>query len=64
MRPEEHRSGIGRRLVEAVFAPYPEVRQQVLLTDAVPGQRSFYESLGFVEARDHPAGRRAFVRLC
>ncbi|ASK65745.1 hypothetical protein CFK39_07735 [Brachybacterium avium] len=61
--PEAHRTGLGRRLVEAAFAPFGEVRQQVLLTDAEPGQRAFYESLGFVEAHDHEADLRSFVRL-
>lgn len=63
VRPEAQRSGLGARLVEAVLEPYAEVRQQVLLTDAEPQQRAFYESLGFVEAHDHEAGLRSFVRL-
>lgn len=63
VRPDAHRTGIGRSLVEAAFAPFAAVRQQVLLTDAEPGQRAFYESLGFVEAHDHDPGLRAFVRL-
>jgi len=63
VRPDAHRSGIGRRLVEAAFAPFARVRQHVLLTDAEPGQRSFYESLGFVEAHDHRAQLRSFVRF-
>lgn len=63
VRPDAHRSGIGRALVEAALAPFAAVRQQVLLTDAEPGQRAFYESLGFVEAHDHDPGLRAFVRL-
>ncbi|WP_370540778.1 GNAT family N-acetyltransferase [Brachybacterium sp. FME24] len=63
VRPDAHRAGIGRRLVEAAFAPFAEVRQHVLLTDAEPGQRAFYESLGFVEAHEHDAELRSFVRL-
>lgn len=63
VRPDVHRAGIGRRLVDAVFAPFAQVRQQVLLTDAEPGQRAFYESLGFVEAHDHEPELRSFVRL-
>ncbi|AXK46469.1 GNAT family N-acetyltransferase [Brachybacterium saurashtrense] len=63
VHPGAQGQGIGRRLVEEVFAPYEAVRQQVLLTDAEPGQRAFYEALGFVEAHDHDPGLRAFVRL-
>lgn len=63
VRPEVQGQGIGRRLVEEVLAPFDTVRQQVLLTDAEPGQRAFYEALGFVEAHDHDPGLRSFVRL-
>ena len=63
VRPGAQRRGIGRRLVEEVFAPFDTVRQQVLLTDAEPAQRAFYEALGFVEAHDHDPGLCSFVRL-
>lgn len=63
VRPEAERQGIGRRLVEAAFAPFADVRQKVLLTDAEPGQRAFYEALGFTEAHDHEPVLRSFVRL-
>lgn len=63
VRPDAHRTGIGRRLVEEVFASLDPVRQHVLLTDAEPGQRGFYEALGFTEAHDHQAGLRSFVRF-
>jgi len=40
------------------------VRQVVLLTDAEPGQRAYYESRGFVEAHDvRPEPLRSFVLL-
>ena len=64
VRPEEQGNGVGRRLVTEVLAPFETVRQQVLLTDDEPGQRAFYESLGFAEIRDlDPASLRAFVRF-
>ncbi|WP_380169329.1 GNAT family N-acetyltransferase [Jannaschia sp. R86511] len=64
VHPRARRSGVGRRLVEAVLAPYEHVRQKVLLTDDEPGQRAFYESLGYRETRDHGDGSiRAFVRF-
>ena len=62
--PDEQRNGIGRALVQAILDRYRTVRQKVLLTDDEPGQRAFYESLGFSETRDHPPGTlRAFVRF-
>lgn len=64
VHPQAQRSGLGRKLVEAAFAPYSEVRQHVLLTDDQPYQRAFYEDLGFVEIRDvDAAALRAFVRF-
>jgi len=51
-------------LVRAVLDRYPGVRQKVLLTDDEPGQRAFYESLGFTEIREYgPGSLRAFVRF-
>ena len=64
VRPELQREGVGRALVQAAMEPFAHVRQQVLLTDDEPRQRSFYESLGYAEIRDHGDGRlRAFVRF-
>ena len=64
VRPGRQRSGIGRTLVERVLERYGHVRRKVLLTDAEPGQRAFYESLGFTEAHDfEPSPLRAFVRF-
>jgi GNAT superfamily N-acetyltransferase len=64
VRPEEQRCGVGRALVQAVLDRYRTVRQKVLLTDDEPSQRAFYESLGYVEIRDHQqAALRAFVRF-
>lgn len=64
VHPEWQRSGIGAWLIREAFLPYDHVRQQVLLTDDDPIQRSFYESLGFHEIRDVPDQElRAFVRF-
>ncbi|MBO1755750.1 GNAT family N-acetyltransferase [Allobranchiibius sp. CTAmp26] len=64
VHPEAQRAGIGRRLVEAALRPYGSVRQKVLLTDDEPGQRAFYESLGYSETRDFgPGTLRAFVKF-
>lgn len=61
--PERQRQGVGRRLVQAVLDRYAHVRQKVLVTDDDPGQRAFYESLGYCEVREHANGSlRAFVR--
>lgn len=62
--PSHQRSGVGRALLDAVDERTAGIRQTVLLTDAEPGQRAFYEAAGFTEAHDvapHPL--RAFVRL-
>lgn len=64
VHPAEQRRGIGRALVRAVLDRYRMVRQKVLLTDDEPGQRAFYESLGYAEIRDYGAGTlRCFVRF-
>ncbi|MCM3660460.1 GNAT family N-acetyltransferase [Georgenia satyanarayanai] len=64
VHPDAQRAGVGRALVLAALEPYGSVRQKVLLTDDEPGQRAFYESLGYEETRDHGAGSlRAFVRF-
>lgn len=62
--PEEQGNGVGTRLVTEALGPFAAVRQKVLLTDDEPGQRAFYESLGFAEIRDLDDGSlRAFVKL-
>jgi GNAT superfamily N-acetyltransferase len=62
--PFERRRGIGRQLVATVLDRYHHVKQKVLLTDDEPGQRLFYESLGYTEIRDvEGAALRAFVRF-
>ena len=62
--PSAQRRGVGRALIGAVRRRYVHVRQLVLLTDDEPGQRAFYESLGFQEIRDFGTGSlRAFVQF-
>lgn len=64
VHPTEQRRGIGRALVRAVLDRYRTVGQKVLLTDDEPGQRAFYESLGYAEIRDYgPGTLRCFVRF-
>jgi len=64
VRPEHQRGGVGGALLDAVLDRYSRVRQTVLLTDAEPGQRAFYESRGFTEVHDvAPAPLRSFVLL-
>ncbi|TFH99929.1 N-acetyltransferase [Micrococcus flavus] len=61
--PAHQRRGIASELLRRVFAPYVHVRQHVLITDAEPGQRAFYEAAGFCEIRDGRSPGRAFVRF-
>lgn len=64
VEPSAHRLGIGGALLDAVLRRYEGIRQTVLLTDAEPGQRAFYESRGFVEVHDvEPQPLRSFVLL-
>jgi GNAT superfamily N-acetyltransferase len=64
VHPGWQRRGVGRRLVQDVLSHYSHVRQRVLTTDAEPGQRAFYTSLGFTELRDVGGeGLRGFVLL-
>jgi GNAT superfamily N-acetyltransferase len=64
VHPDAQRSGVGASLMTAVGQRYAHVRQHVLLTDDEPGQRAFYENVGFAETRDFGDGSlRAFVRF-
>lgn len=63
VRPSAQRTGLGRALVQTLLTAYEDVRQQVLITDTEPGQRAFYESLGFTEAHEMQPGIRAFLRF-
>jgi GNAT superfamily N-acetyltransferase len=62
--PDAQRAGVGSRLAGELLRRYATVRQKVLLTDDEPGQRAFYESLGYTEIRDFSQAQlRAFVRF-
>jgi GNAT superfamily N-acetyltransferase len=64
VHPDSQRCGVGAALMRAVAERYPQVRQHVLLTDDEPGQRAFYESLGYAEISRFGDGTlRAFVRV-
>ena len=64
VRPTFQGTGIGRALVEHVSARYQHVRQTVLVTDNEPGQRAFYEALGFTEGSNFtPEPVRVFAQF-
>lgn len=52
VHPAVQGSGAGRAMLEAIQSRYGHVRQTVLITDNDPGQRGFYEALGFTEGLD------------
>jgi GNAT superfamily N-acetyltransferase len=62
--PQEQRTGVGSLLAREILRRYAGVRQKVLITDDEPGQRAFYQALGYTEIRDFSqAPLRAFVRF-
>ncbi|MGO4805241.1 GNAT family N-acetyltransferase [Arthrobacter sp. 2MCAF15] len=64
VHPAFQGAGIGRALVEKVAARYQHVRQTVLITDNEPGQRAFYEAMGFTEGSDFtPEPVRVFAQF-
>lgn len=64
VRPTLQGTNIGRALVEQVSARYQHVRQTVLITDNDPGQRAFYEAMGFTEGSDFtPEPVRVFAQF-
>lgn len=64
VRPSAQRSGIGRALFDAVLQKFQHVRQLVLITDDMPQQRAFYESMGLTEGAEFEHGViRVFARF-
>ena len=64
VRPAFQGAGIGRALIEQVAARYQHVRQTVLITDNEPGQRAFFEALGFTEGSNFtPEPLRVFAQF-
>ncbi len=64
VRPSAQRSGIGRALFDAVLQKFQHVRQLVLITDDLPQQRAFYESMGLTEGAEFAHGTiRVFARF-
>lgn len=64
VHPLAQRRGLGGRLIALALEQMRHIRQVVLLTDAEPRQRAFYESAGLTEVRDLAGeGLRAFVRI-
>ncbi|MBT2503518.1 GNAT family N-acetyltransferase [Curtobacterium sp. ISL-83] len=62
--PAVQRTGVGGALLDEVLRRTADIRQVVLLTDAEPAQRAFYESRGFTETHDvAPQPLRSFVRI-
>ncbi|MEK0154166.1 GNAT family N-acetyltransferase [Arthrobacter oryzae] len=62
VNPAFQGSGAGRSMLEAIQSRYGHVRQTVLVTDNEPGQRAFYEALGFTEGSDYkPEPLRMFA---
>ncbi len=64
VRPDRHRQGIGRVLVQACIDRFTHTRQKVLLTDDRPEQAAFYHALGYHNLRDFgPPTVNAFVQF-
>lgn len=60
IEPAYQRKGIGRALLRAMIARYPDVYQIQLLTDDTEKTTAFYRANGFTDAAE--LGCRAFIR--
>ena len=62
--PPHSAAVIGRALFDAVLQKFQHVRQLVLITDDMPQQRAFYESMGLTEGAEFEHGViRVFARF-
>lgn len=59
VKPDFHRQGIGTELLQRTLNKYPDVNQNLLLTDRTKKNLSFYKRQGFTAADDLKAA--AFV---
>lgn len=50
--PEWQHQGVGRSLLQNCLDRFAHVRQKVLLTDDLPAQHRFYESMGYTNTRE------------
>jgi len=51
VQPDWQHQGVGRALLANCLERFSHVRQKVLLTDDLPAQHRFYESLGYHDTR-------------
>ena len=64
VQPAFQKEGVGRALLTHVLQRYQHVRQTVLITDDEPGQRAFYEAMGFTEGSNFsPEPIRVFAQF-
>lgn len=64
VRPDWQHQGIGKQLLASCLQRFAHVRQKVLLTDDLPAQHRFYESMGYSDTGQiASANLHAFVRM-
>lgn len=52
VRPDWQHRGIGRQLLSNCLQRFDHVRQKVVLTDDLPAQHRFYESMGYTNSQN------------
>lgn len=50
VKPEFHRMGYGKKLIDCVFEQYPDCREMLVGTGDVPSSLGFYHACGFTES--------------
>lgn len=64
VRPDWQHRGVGRALLGNCLDRFDHVRQKVLLTDDLPTQHRFYESMGYADTqRINNLALHAFVQI-